>query len=571
MKDSPLYNKDMAPIPQDERSWSKWDLTAIWIGMAVCIPTYLLASYMINSGLKWFEALIIIGVANLIITIPMVLNGHAGVKYGIPFPVVGRSAFGIKGIHIAAIARAIVACGWFGVQTWIGGLAIYEIWNAVIGVESSVDLNVAKFVCFAIFWFINMYFIWKGTESIKWLEKLAAPILILIGLALISWGMNAAGGFGNVLEQSKQLESPSYTLTETGTDLQLDINPLKGLDNNYKATSYQIMLEDGSGTSNTDWIEISSSTNSSSSKNWGLENLDVNSLREGEQSLKMQLRKDTEKDFIYSSQIALSINSKTEQDVWSKIWSYLIWLTAMVGFWATMAISIADITRYASTQRDQILGQFMGLPLTMLFYSFVGIFATCAAVVFFKDVLISNDAPWEPISLIGKFDNTALVIVSQFFMLIATLSTNIAANVIAPANTFANLWPRKINFARGGTITGVIGILLCPWWILNEISGLLIAVSSILGPVLAILICDYFIIRKKSLDLNALYKVDGIYSFNNGFNVAAIIALITGVLVALSGLFIPAFDFLYKLSWFSGFASSFVVYWALMKNKPSGS
>nr|MDJ0646998.1 cytosine permease [Flavobacteriaceae bacterium] len=185
---SPLYSEDLAPVSPQERTWNKWHLAAIWVGMAVCIPTYLLASYMIKTGLNWYEALIIIGLANLIITVPMVLNGHAGVKYGIPFPVIGRASFGTKGVHLASVTRGIIACGWFGVQTWIGGLAVYAIFNAITGSPGELGLSFGKFVGFVVFWVINMYFIWKGTESIKWLETYSAPILILIGLVLIYWG-----------------------------------------------------------------------------------------------------------------------------------------------------------------------------------------------------------------------------------------------------------------------------------------------------------------------------------------------------------------------------------------------
>ena len=155
---SPLYSEDLAPVPPNKRTWTKWNLAAIWVGMAVCIPTYLLASYMIKTGLSWIEALIIIGVANLIITVPMVLNGHAGVKYGVPFPVIGRSSFGIKGIHIPSVIRGIVACGWFGVNTWLGGMAIYSIFIAISGNDAAAGLSIGQFVCFGIFWFINIFY-----------------------------------------------------------------------------------------------------------------------------------------------------------------------------------------------------------------------------------------------------------------------------------------------------------------------------------------------------------------------------------------------------------------------------
>ncbi|MEL6919057.1 MAG: cytosine permease, partial [Bacteroidota bacterium] len=252
----------------------------------------------------------------------------------------------------------------------------------------------------------------------------------------------------------------------------------------------------------------------------------------------------------------------------SKLWGYLLWLTAMVGFWATMSISIADITRYAKTQKDQVAGQFIGLPGTMMLYSFVGIFVTCAAVINFKDVLIADDAPWDPVSLIANFENPVVIVVAQIFLLIATLSTNIAANVIAPANAFSNLLPQKISFRVGGLITGIIGILIAPWWLLNEISGFLIFVSGLLGPVLGILIVDYFMLRKKTLALAELYKENGTYAYGKtGINKAAMIALFSGVFLALVGYWVPVLNFLYSLSWFTGFIIAAIVYYVLMIKK----
>lgn len=543
VSNSPLYSEDLAPVPSSKRTWSKWHLAAIWVGMAVCIPTYLLASYMIKTGLNWYEALIIIGLANLIITIPMVLNGHAGVKYGIPFPVIGRAAFGTKGVHLASVTRGIIACGWFGVQTWIGGLAIYAIFNALTGSTGELGLSIGKFVGFGIFWIINMYFIWKGTESIKWLETYSAPILIIMGVALIYWSYTKADGFSIVLDQSVQLEKTAATITKNKDFLNtssLHLNVLKDKEGQLKASEYNITSNE-----NTSWEKFTSEpiliTNT--------ENVQVQ-FRNGE---------------VTSSIVnATVVSSESGSD--SKLWSYLLWLTAMVGFWATMSISIADITRYAATQKDQVAGQFIGLPATMMLYSFVGIFVTCAAVINFKDILIADDAPWDPVSLIAKFKSPVVVIVSQIFMIIATLSTNIAANVIAPSNAFSNLWPKKISFKTGGTITGIIGILIMPWWLLNEISGFLIFVSGLLGPVLGILIADYFLIRKKKLELAELYKEDGIYSYGKtGFNKAAMIALFVGVFAALIGYWIPALNFLYSLSWFTGFIISFGLYVLLMK------
>jgi cytosine/uracil/thiamine/allantoin permease len=538
---SSLYSEDLAPVPSRQRTWSKWHLAAIWVGMAVCIPTYLLASYMIKTGLNWYEALIIIGLANLIITVPMVLNGHAGVKYGIPFPVIGRAAFGTKGVHLASVTRGVIACGWFGVQTWIGGLAIYAIFNAITGSTGELGLSVGKFIGFGIFWLINMYFIWKGTESIKWLETYSAPILVIMGIVLIYWSYAKADGFSIVLDQSVQLEKTAASITKKEGAFYLNLNSLKDKEGQLKASEYTITSD-----KNTTWKDYTS------------EPILISNV----ENVQVQFRNN---EVVSSIVNATIVSSESGSD--SKLWNYLLWLTAMVGFWATMSISIADITRYAATQKDQIAGQFIGLPATMMLYSFVGIFVTCAAVINFKDILIADDAPWDPVSLISKFKNPVVVIVSQIFMLIATLSTNIAANVIAPSNAFSNLWPKKISFKMGGTITGIIGILIMPWWLLNEISGFLIFVSGLLGPVLGILIADYFLIRKKKLELAELYKEDGIYSYGKtGFNKAAMIALFVGVFAALIGYWVPTLSFLYSLSWFTGFIISFVLYVLLMKN-----
>lgn len=563
LSDSPLYSDHLAPVPKEKRTWNLWNISAIWIGMAVCIPTYILASYMIKSGLSWQASLIIIGLANLIITVPMVLNGHAGVKYGIPFPVLGRASFGIRGIHIAAVLRAIVACGWFGVQTWIGGLAFYAIWNAVTGSEGSLGLDIGKFIGFGVFWLINLYFIWNGTESIKWLESFAAPILILIGLLLIIWGANEAGGFNVVLQQGKQLEVPTAVLSNNDGKLEVELTPLKNVQGNYKANQFQFSVPGFSGeTIPLGWQNLTSFAQIITLPDSGL---DTRGLIDGNKTVELQFRSASGESIVESSTISLGVTGKKNIGFKTKFWGYILWLTAMVGFWATMSLSIADITRYARTQKEQVLGQFLGLPGTMVLYSFIGIFVTFAAIVNFDNILIAQDAPWDPVSLLANFNTPSVVIISQIFMIIATLSTNIAANVIAPANAFANIFPQKLNFRGGGLITAIIGIIICPWWLLDEISGILIFVSGLLGPVLGILLCDYFVIRKKELNLESLYRPDGEFCYKAGFNPAAIIALFIGILLALIGYWIPALSFLYNLSWFTGFLIAFILYYLIYK------
>ena len=549
---SSLYSEDLAPVPKDKRTWTKWSLAAIWVGMAVCIPTYLLASYMMKDGMGWLESLIIIGVANLIITIPMVLNGHAGVKYGVPFPVIGRSSFGTKGVHLASVTRGIVACGWFGIQTWIGGMAIYEIVYAFSDGSTPTNLNWLMFVCFGLFWLMNMIFIWKGTDSIKWLEEYSAPILILMGITLIGWGAYNTGGFSTVLEQSTQLQKSTLEVSDQGDSYNIHINAITDKDGIVKATHYAIQSVNEDGDKSHSEFNLPKNGNFSIAKSQALEG-----------AISVQLLNNSGKVQQTSSWTTIDFNAEPvlQENI---LWQYIKWLTVMLGFWATMSLSISDITRYSSTQKAQMQGQFIGLPGTMMLYSFVAIFVTCASVLIFNDVLIAADAPWDPTALLGKFENPWVVIIAQVFMIIATLSTNIAANVIAPSNAFSNLFPKKISFKMGGTITGILGVLICPWWLMSGIAGILIIVSGFLGPVLGIMLCDYFLIRRKHIKLAELYKQEGEYQYSNGFNMNAMISLLIGIGTALIWYLVPGLAFLSDLAWFTGFFSSFLVYYILM-------
>ncbi|MCH8568709.1 MAG: NCS1 family nucleobase:cation symporter-1 [Balneolales bacterium] len=558
LHDSPLNGEDMAPLPHEDRTWTMWDMTAIWVGMAVCIPTYLLASGMIRSGLSWEASLIIIAIANLVITIPMVLSGHAGVKYGIPFPVFGRSSFGIHGVHIASLVRGIIACGWFGIQTWIGGLAFYSIWNVLSGQTASPELDLGKFIGFGLFWLLNIYFIWKGTESIKWLENYSAPILILIGLILIGWGYQNVGSFSGVLEQGRQLQMTTATLeadSENPVEYTLTLNLVTGLDGSAKASEVNIWIPGENGTHEMGWMPVTGAESTYSIPF-------SEAYSSGMVPVRLQLRNP---DSALSS--VISVLPLRHSDSGPPLGLYLIWFTAMVGFWATMAISIADVTRLSKTQSDQIKGQFLGLPTTMTFFSFVAIFVTSAAVITFNDILIVEDTPWDPVSLVALFQDPVIVVFAQLALIVATLSTNIAANVIAPANAIANVLPQKLNFRTGGVIAGFIGIATCPWWLMDDIGAILVFVSGLLGPVLGIILCDYYLIRIKTLALHELYKPDGEYAFGgSGFNRAAMLALAAGVLTALVGFWVPSLDFLYNLSWFTGFGVAFVLYYYLMRN-----
>src|SRR5919107_1053358 len=199
---SSLYSEDLAPVPLSKRTWNTWNYAALWISMSLCIPTYMLASSLIGGGMNWWQAILTIFLGNLIVVIPMILNAHAGTRYGIPFPVFCRASFGTRGANVPALMRAFVACGWFGIQTWIGGAAIYKILGVFFpglttpGAPAFLGITLAEFVCFLFFWAINMFVVFKGIESIRFLLNIKAPLLIALGLVLLAWAYRNAGGFG---------------------------------------------------------------------------------------------------------------------------------------------------------------------------------------------------------------------------------------------------------------------------------------------------------------------------------------------------------------------------------------
>ncbi len=468
----PLSNEDLAPTRVDDRSWNLWHIAALWVGMSVCIPTYMLASSMIEAGMNWWQSLLAILLGNAIVLVPLVLNAHAGTRYGVPFPVFARASFGLRGAHVPSILRSLVACGWFGIQTWIGGLAIHALlvivwpgWAGLGGEWTFMGYGVPHYLAFLVFWLMNMYFVWAGTESIKWLETLAAPFLLAIGVALLAWAAARVGGIGTILRESEALSRTEGDLAPAAFLLTL----------------------------------------------------------------------------------------------------FIPWLTAMVGYWATLSLNIPDFTRYARSQRDQAAGQALGLLTTMPLFAFVGVAVTGATLILY------GEAIWNPIDLLARLtaeaDSPILGIVALGGLVVATLSTNIAANVVAPANSFSNLLPRRIGFRLGGLIAGLVGILIVPWKLLEMYQMWLISYSGLLGAVGGVLICDYVVLRRGRLDLPGLYDPAGAYRYSRGFNPSALAALGAGVLVALAGRLAPELAFLFNGAWFSAGLVSFAVYLGLMRRK----
>ena len=454
IESSPLYNPDLAPATAERRHWGTYNYAALWVSMSVNILTYMLAASLIQGGMNWKQAVATVFVGNSIVLIPMLLNSHPGARYGIPFPVLARASFGVLGANVAAVLRAFVACGWFGIQTWIGGEAINTLVSVVV--PGWTHFAYGPGICFIAFWLINLTVILRGIESIRVLQGISAPILLAVGLLLLGWAYHAAGGFGPMVA------APS------------------------RFTNFS--------------------------------------------------------DFIKFLVPALN---------------------ATVGFWATVSLNIPDFTRFARSLRQQALGQALALPTTMTLYSVIGVFVTSATVV------IYGTAIWDPVQLLSRFHSPLAVVISLIAILLATLNVNIGANVVSPANDFSNLWPRKISFRTGGVITCFLGIALMPWRLLANyrtfILGWLGGYAAFLGPVAGIMICDYFVLRGRELQVDDLYLRDGAYEYWRGFNWLALAALALGAGTALVGLVVPALRALYDYSWFVGFAVSFLSYYGLMR------
>lgn len=574
--DSPLCNADISPTAISERHWNRWNIAALWIGMAVCIPTYMLAASLLNQGMNWWQAILTIMLGNVIVLIPMLLTSHPGTKYGIPFPVLSRASFGTRGAHIPAILRSLVACGWFGIQTWIGGLAIYSflciLWPAFGKLPMlPIGINVGQLLAFLAFWAITMIIVIKGIESIRWLEDWAAPVLILIGLALMGWGVYYGGGFARVLDKSAEFtRQPVVAVLHEGGRMELRFQTIED-GGQPRATA--VILSSESRTDDNGRLQGAVKPYTSA--------LDLPTELNLAPGSKLFVQFSNGKANSSIVSVVLPLKQKTGASVTTfDFWAaFFPALTAMVGYWATLSLNIPDFTRYAKSQKEQMSGQMIGLPTTMTFYSFVGLLATCAGLVIFKDFFIPGDAPWDPVQLLSQFHNPILVLVAMFALAIATLSTNLAANVVAPANGFSNLAPEKISFRTGGIITGVIGIIILPWKLIESTQGYiftwLIGYSALLGPIAGIVIADYYLVRKRVLDLEGLYQTDGSYSFKSGFNPAAVVAIILGVIPNVPG-FLAAAGFIsatsipsylhtiYTYAWFVGFFIAMGIYTVMM-------
>jgi NCS1 family nucleobase:cation symporter-1 len=466
---SPLYNEDLAPVPVAKRDWTTYNYAALWISMAHCIPTYMLSSGLISAGMNWWQALFTILLGNTIVLAPILLNSHPGTKYGIPFPVLARASYGTIGSNLPALMRALVACGWFGIQAWIGGEALNTFFRAIIpGWQGLLGGPIGghaptEWLSFLLFWGLNIYIIYRGMNLLRAVENWAAPFVLVMTALLLAWAIWRAHGLG-------------YLLTQTGR---------------YHS-----------------WKEFAPI-------------------------------------FIPS-------------------------LTGMIGYWATLSLNMPDFTRFGRSQREQVIGQVVALPTTMTVFAAMGVMITSAAVVIYPNMRM--DELWDPMKLVGQFSQVWIIAVSMFTVVVATLAVNIAANVVSPANDFANAFPKLISFRLGGLITGIVGLLMQPWRLLADPSGYifkwLVGYSGGLGSIAGVMIADYWLVRQQRLKLGDLYRTQGVYTYAGGWNWRAVAATLVGCTLAWIGLVVPALRPLYDYAWFVGFGASAVTHLVLMKLSP---
>ncbi|EXB75936.1 putative allantoin permease [Morus notabilis] len=469
--DPSLTNDDLKPTTDSQRSFSGWEMASLWVGLVVGVPSYYLAGSLVELGMAWWQGIATVVCANLILLFPLVLTGHPGTRYGIPFPVLARSSFGIRGAHVPTLLRALVGCGWYGIETWIGGEAIFLLLPNSIKNSSSLSMTLPwlgtsplEFGCFILFWVAQLAIVWKGIDGIRELEKYSAPILILLTSCLLIWAYVKAGGFGHMLSLSSRLSS-------------------------------------------------------------------------------------------------------------SEFWSHFFpSLTANISFWAPLALNIPDFTRYAKSQKDQIVGQ-VGLPIYMGLFTFVGLAVTSSTKVIFGSV-VSN-----PIQLLEQIGGgLTTMILAIFGISLATITTNIAANVVAPANALVNLSPSKFTFRRGAILTALLGIAFQPWRLLKSSESFvytwLVGYSALLGPIGGILLADYYLIKGTKLSLKDLYSMspNGAYYYSRGYNLAALFALVIGILPVVPGFLqkvgilssvSDTFVVIYNNAWFFSFFTAGFLYWLI--------
>jgi NCS1 family nucleobase:cation symporter-1 len=458
--DPTLYNEDLAPIKKEKRDWNWLNYTTIWMGMVHNIVAYETAGSLLSLGMSVWQALATVIVANFVLIIAMWLNSTAGAKYGLPFPVLIRAAFGLKGAHIPVLIRAFVAIFWFAVQTYAGCKAVGAVmgllipgWNSLESI-SILGMHLNDAISFTVFWILHAYVVSHGMKRVKIFELWAGPLVIVLGLGLVVWAIYTAKGLGPLFSEPSKLTGGEF---------------------------------------------------------WQI---------------------------------------------------FFLSVTGLVGIWSTLVLNIPDFTRYARSQRDQVLGQAIGLPGTAIIFALMSIIITSGTIIAFGKPI------WDPVELLKQFNNPIVLVLGAFSLLIATLSVNIAANVVSPAYDLINLMPKKLNFVKAGMISMVLAVFFAPWlWFDNAgaIFNAFGAIGGALGPVAGIMIADFYLVRKREYDLKSFYTASGAYAYKNGWNPQGYIAFALGLIAAFIGLVIPALHSLYTYSWFLGVGVGFLSYALLMR------
>ncbi|KAK8935914.1 hypothetical protein KSP39_PZI013034 [Platanthera zijinensis] len=449
-------SSDIAPIPSSARNFTALDMAGLWVSLVVGIPSYYLAGSLVDLGMSWQQGVATVSFANLLLLLPLTLSAFPGTRHGLSFPILARSAFGPRGALIPSLLRSLVACGWFSIESWIGGRAILLL----LFKSPSFSL---QFLSYIFFCSAQIAIIWPGMDSIRRLEKYSAPILILLTSSLLFWSCTASGGLGPIF------------------------------------------------------------------------------------ALKSRLSPD---------------------EFWTVFFPAL---NANISFWATVALNIPDFSRYARSQRDQILGQ-AGLPLFMGLFTFVGIAVTSSTQSILGRVIS------DPIHLLAEIGGPLTKLISILGITLATITTNIAANAVAPANALVSFNPSVFTFRRGVLVTVLISVLFRPWKLLGSSESFvytwLLGSSALIGPVLGIMLVDYYLVKGMELDVEELYSDDsrGRYYYSAGYNLTAMAALVAGVLPVVPGFLNKLgitsntcgfFLGVYNNAWFASFFLSGIVYWGL--------
>lgn len=449
-KSKNILTEDTRPIPKSERDWSTKNYINLWTGILVSIPVYMMASSLLSIGMTWYQAFLVCVIGHTLVLIPSILLGHFGTKYGASFPVLSKMVFGPKGTSIPTLIRAFMGCLWFGIQSWVGGVALDAIIGAILPIWN--NLSVHGILSFIIFTAFNIYIGYHGSKAIKYLEDFSAPVLIILSGVVIAWALYVCGGF----------------------------------------------------------------------------------------------------DGIFSTKVAGSNNS----DFWKLFFPSL---TAMIAFDSTIALNFSDFTRHSKTQKAQAVGQLIGAPIMTAFIVFVGICGSAGSEVAF------GEAFWDPSILVSQFSNPVIVVIFSLFIILATLTTNVACNLASAGVIFSTIFSKYLSYKNSIIFVGIIGVLFMPWRLMANPNSYVYFINGtlavLLGPITGICMATYWIQYKTKLKVSDLYIQDkGDYYYYKGWNISAISILGCTSVLIFACKYINGLLWIYDSSYLIGCILTFSLY-----------